>query len=532
MWFPSRFRELGSPKRKQFLALKEAVKKLDERDWAKGNSLKNMLAGDRPTQSIFIFNYNLDVDRPDIFPEQGYLSQDDIDFYDSYDLADLITPLVKYSLGKLREDCIVARMQLARMGPGARINRHYDNNGLLIASHRMHVPIITHDKLQFLVGGERVVMKEGFLYELNNQLMHSVLNPPDAPTRVHLIFDLLPKHFNNRGLMSRRLEFDVRKYQAGEIKAKAARHIELPKVLVTSVACGAHQSPGHEGVYLVDMQGDVIEQVFDWCDEKVRFQGRPLDRGPRGIAIFQDRVFIATDSSIYEFDKSFGVVNKFENQFLGGVQEISISDDYLYATSKKFDSLLRLDLSKGDFDKGWSFFEANNSINFRLFDPLKADENSPSAISRYQLDSVSAKKNFIYLSGLKMDNVCRIIDDELEVLDRVPREARNAQPFGKGIIYNDTEVGRVVYSNNYDYRCFDIPKIKAKDSDSIESSADRLLDQSVSQGLCPLNNGVVIFSSSQPSIMAYDFKNRQLIKNLNMSSDACNVINGLEVWPF
>ena len=69
-------------------------------------------------------------------------------------------------------------------------------------THRIHVPIITGDKVDFLVGPtpermRKVVFAEGHIVELNNQAKHAVANNEDF-WRVHLIFDYVEDHPVNR----------------------------------------------------------------------------------------------------------------------------------------------------------------------------------------------------------------------------------------------------------------------------------------------------------------------------------------------
>lgn len=81
-----------------------------------------------------------------------------------------------------------SRAMFAKLRPGASIPEHPDRGLALQMSHRCHIPIFTNDGVDFQVEGERVVMQEGHLYELNNQRMHSVANH-GGEGRVHLIVD-------------------------------------------------------------------------------------------------------------------------------------------------------------------------------------------------------------------------------------------------------------------------------------------------------------------------------------------------------
>lgn len=71
------------------------------------------------------------------------------------------------------------------------IEKHTDPGYYLSVVHRLHIPIITNDKCYFNIDNNIVNMKEGYLYELNNQLEHSVQNDGEID-RIHLIVDIIP----------------------------------------------------------------------------------------------------------------------------------------------------------------------------------------------------------------------------------------------------------------------------------------------------------------------------------------------------
>lgn len=71
------------------------------------------------------------------------------------------------------------------------ITKHTDPGYYLSVVHRLHIPIFTNDKCYFDIDNNIVNMKEGYLYELNNQVEHSVKNDGDSD-RIHLIIDIIP----------------------------------------------------------------------------------------------------------------------------------------------------------------------------------------------------------------------------------------------------------------------------------------------------------------------------------------------------
>jgi hypothetical protein len=82
------------------------------------------------------------------------------------------------------------RATLVRLMAGCGINAHQDLNFSLTHSHRVHLPIVSNDRVRFSVGSETINMREGEIYEINNRRVHSVQNDGSAD-RIHLILDFV-----------------------------------------------------------------------------------------------------------------------------------------------------------------------------------------------------------------------------------------------------------------------------------------------------------------------------------------------------
>jgi len=78
---------------------------------------------------------------------------------------------------------------------------------------------------------------------------------------------------------------------------------KLPRVIATSVVRSAHQGESHGGVYLIDLNSGQYDQVIDWNDESINWEGRGGDRGLRGIAFHNNRVFLAVSNEIFVYDR-------------------------------------------------------------------------------------------------------------------------------------------------------------------------------------------------------------------------------------
>ena len=65
----------------------------------------------------------------------------------------------------------------------------------------------------------------------------------------------------------------------------------LPKLIATSVVRGSQQGESHGGIYLIDLESAAFEQVVDWNDASINWEGRGMDRGLRGIAFHDAYIY-------------------------------------------------------------------------------------------------------------------------------------------------------------------------------------------------------------------------------------------------
>ncbi|GIL81892.1 hypothetical protein Vretimale_1469 [Volvox reticuliferus] len=127
-------------------------------------------------------------------------------YYDYFKSA--IEPLLEQIVGKEDVNKVV-RLQFARMKPGTEIKPHQDMGGYAKFAHRIHLPVVTNPNVSFQVCpeverqaslGRRVAatstkdclpipMAEGMVFELNNRVMHLVLNRSNLK-RVQMVVDV------------------------------------------------------------------------------------------------------------------------------------------------------------------------------------------------------------------------------------------------------------------------------------------------------------------------------------------------------
>ena len=78
---------------------------------------------------------------------------------------------------------------------GAEIKEHCDDHlDMMEGEARLHVPIQTHENLEFYLDKKRVRMQEGECWYLNFNLLHSVKNPGPVD-RIHLVIDCVTNNW-------------------------------------------------------------------------------------------------------------------------------------------------------------------------------------------------------------------------------------------------------------------------------------------------------------------------------------------------
>jgi hypothetical protein len=86
---------------------------------------------------------------------------------------------------------VSGRVLLINLSANKDVSEHTDKGDYLSTVRRFHIPIITNDLVSYTVNGERINMKQGECWEINNLKSHSVLNDSSID-RVHLLIDIFP----------------------------------------------------------------------------------------------------------------------------------------------------------------------------------------------------------------------------------------------------------------------------------------------------------------------------------------------------
>src|SRR5215208_1587523 len=225
----------------------------------------------------------------------------------------------------------------------------------------------------------------------------------------------------------------------------------LPNVIASTVVRSAHQGESHGGVYLIDLETGSVEQTIDYNEPSISWEGRGGPRGLRGIAFYEDEIYLAASDEIFVYSKDFRLVRSIENEYLDHCHETYLAGDRLFITSTGRDSVLEYDLRARRFLKGYHIrfagltrylnmlgFWLNRVVNretiefgpmprLRVFDPNS--EEGPAASNTCHINNVFYDNGVVFVSGTRCRHLLAINDQMLSSHSRLPFRTHNACPF-------------------------------------------------------------------------------------------------------
>lgn len=100
---------------------------------------------------------------------------------------------IEYTAKKISEltncNCSIIRFIITNLPANTIVEKHKDKANSFKLYNRVHIPLITNDKVLFTVGEETINMPVGELYEINNNnQLHGVVNNGNED-RLHIILD-------------------------------------------------------------------------------------------------------------------------------------------------------------------------------------------------------------------------------------------------------------------------------------------------------------------------------------------------------
>ncbi len=189
MYFNGQFKQLGLV---DVTELKSIIDTISEEQWCEHDKRQETFKVHSHTKTIpLIFDADFRHKFPTVHP-----------FYEKFQhklvpvmecIADYYkkqTLNIKNSRPNAVRKGYFARVILVKLAPNSAIAAHVDNGYSLSRCHRIHLPIVTNEKIEFTIDGVLNYLAEGQLTEINNRGMHGVKNLSDE-VRIHFILDFV-----------------------------------------------------------------------------------------------------------------------------------------------------------------------------------------------------------------------------------------------------------------------------------------------------------------------------------------------------
>lgn len=107
-----------------------------------------------------------------------------------FEISNDITKILNLNYG----NGTIFNVQFSLLPPNKKIKIHYDSGLHFSLSHRIHLPVITNEKVLFFIGDQKFNFKTNQLVEINNKKGHYVENN-STESRIHLIIDYIPSRY-------------------------------------------------------------------------------------------------------------------------------------------------------------------------------------------------------------------------------------------------------------------------------------------------------------------------------------------------
>jgi len=292
----------------------------------------------------------------------------------------------------------------------------------------------------------------------------------------------------------------------------------IVKLVTSTVVRETHRGESHGGVFLLDLQQQSAQHVIDWAKPDIDWLGNGGDRGLRGIAFDQDRVYVAASDQLLAFSADFRLLHNFSNPYLKYAHGIFVWQRMLYVCSAGYDSILGFDLDQQQFT--WAMHVQSQRARFKpaAFDPQSDD--GPLMLNKLHLNNVHCNEHGMYITGLRSNGMLHFNGEAVNMAVQLPAGSRDARPFRDGVIFNDSNSAALRYTGR---------------GEGEEDRAMALPDDGAARfarGLCVLSDAIVAGGSAPATIAMYDLAKNEMLGSVNISSNRHNAIHSIALWPF
>jgi hypothetical protein len=281
------------------------------------------------------------------------------------------------------------------------------------------------------------------------------------------------------------------------------------------------------------LQEQSVRQLIDWNTVDIDWRGRGADRGLRGIAFDDDRVYIAASDELFAYTSDFRPIDSWRSPFLKHCHEIAVWKRSLYLTSTGYDSILGFDLDEHRFN--WAMNVQTGDYRFKgiKFDPMSDD--GPLMLNKMHINNVFCSDHGMYISGLRTGGMLHFNGKDIHMAVQLPPGTHNAQPFRDGVVFNDSKDDVLRYTGRgegEEDRAMVVPKYDPTKLQYMDVADEDVARPGFARGLCVLSDHAVAGGSSPSTVSVYDLAANEALLSVNLSTDVRNAIHGLEVWPF
>jgi len=295
------------------------------------------------------------------------------------------------------------------------------------------------------------------------------------------------------------------------------------KIAITTVVRAAKQGDVHGGFYVIDYPSKEIVYQSTCKEDFGGDNERGGERGLRGVAVADDRIYIAGSSSVSILDaETFKTISsRHDKQHLDSVHEICYYDDHLWLTSTGQDCIVKLDKHL-NMVECWHILGVQHEIHHTVADKVKVDSTS-GLQDKIHVNSISAHNDRLVFAGA----LTPLYDFETleEVQDLVIGGfTHNFEEYPDLTLANKTYVEKLEVITPYDRIFYAIPKYRGE----IEEVDDEIAKANWMRGMARKDN-LVFLGSSPARILVFDLYRRIFIDEIKLSNDPRCCVHGIDL---
>lgn len=117
----------------------------------------------------------------------------------------------------------------------------------------------------------------------------------------------------------------------------------------------------------------------------------------------------------------------------------------------------------------------------------------------------------------------------------LPANARDAQPFRDGVLFNDSDAGALRYSGRADSsedRAIPVPARELDGLTNADAIDDAVVRNGFARGLCVISDRIVAGGSSPATVTLYDLATGQMLGSVDITRDARESLHSIACWPY